>query len=139
MRQGRCSAGGQAEDGALGDNTFANRLVPVAVPSFGMNIDPTATLVDARKVQVKVLALCQDDAHAMIRVALTQGGAIGYGFRGREMHGCDGTLSGKPSRFRPGRFRRRTGTRGTGRRRIPPWPRRRRPAVDPKHHAGRGA
>ena len=88
---------GAGGSGALGDNTFANRLAPVAVPSFGMNIDPTAALIDAHKVEASVLALCQDDAHVMIRVTLTQGGATGYAF---EIEKCTGAMTRYPVRIR---------------------------------------
>ncbi len=69
----------------------------MTVPSFGMNIDPNATLVNAHKVEVNVLALCQDDAHVMIRVTLTQGSTIGHGF---EIERCTGAMERYPVRIR---------------------------------------
>jgi len=62
-----------------------------------MNIDPTAALVDAHKVEASVLALCQDDAHVLIRVTLTQGGATGYAF---EIGKCTGAMTRYPVRIR---------------------------------------
>lgn len=71
---------GAGGSGALGDGTFGNRLTPVTVPSFGMNIDPSATLVNGRHVKVTVLALCEEDAQLAVSVTLTQNHSFGHGY-----------------------------------------------------------
>lgn len=66
------------------------------VPSFGMNIDPNATLVNERQVKVTVLALCEADAHVMLRVTLTQDRSIGYG---STVEGCTAAMERYPLRI----------------------------------------
>jgi alpha-tubulin suppressor-like RCC1 family protein len=64
----------------LGNNSTANSSVPIAVPSFTLNIDPTVIFEhNSRVTTVTVIATCEEGQRLFFDVKLDQGAASGHG------------------------------------------------------------
>ena len=71
---------GQNVFGQIGDGTMTNRLRPVAVPSFALNIDPLVRLThQGRVATVQVIATCKAGQQLRAHVTLSQGAMVGRG------------------------------------------------------------
>ena len=78
-------------DGQVGDGSNIDRLRPVSVPSFTLNIDPVVVLGKKEKVaNVKIIATCEEGQRLHGDVDLTQGLATGRGILNGE---CTGALT----------------------------------------------
>jgi alpha-tubulin suppressor-like RCC1 family protein len=89
---------GENSNGQLGDGTTTDRLRPVTVPSFLLNIDPRVRLTrKAREVVVDVIATCEAGDLLKVHVQLTQGEAKGHG---QDHFHCTGALERFPVRVK---------------------------------------
>jgi alpha-tubulin suppressor-like RCC1 family protein len=84
---------GQNTDGQLGDGSAQDRLLPVTVPSFTLNIDPVVTVGNDRLVTVTIVATCEENQWLHVEVDIQQGAASGSGIlQGK----CTGRLANYP-------------------------------------------
>ncbi len=92
---GSISCWGENSEGQLGDGGFTRSAVPVTVPSFTLNIVPTAQLSssNARKLRVNIVANCEVGERLQLRVEVAQGNVSG---RGTETADCTGVLDTFP-------------------------------------------
>ena len=85
---------GQNSSGQIGDGSTSDRLRPVAVPSFTLNIDPRVTLqTRGRLATVTILANCPEGQWLQATVKLTQGSATAHGF---DISPCEAGLEHYP-------------------------------------------
>ena len=86
------SCWGENTSGQLGNNLTLNSSVPVTVPSFALNIDPTVTLhtLNGRVTEITVLANCDEGQWLHVHVTLTQEAVSGRGVAAGQ---CTGALA----------------------------------------------
>ena len=85
---------GENSSGQLGDGSIADRLRPVAVPSFTLNIVPEAVIDQASKwTTIEILANCEAGRELSVEVELKQGEVTARGMGRGE---CTGVLSAYP-------------------------------------------
>jgi hypothetical protein len=71
---------GDNSAGQLGIGTVANQVIPAAVPSFTLNIDPTIEVnANGRVTTVTILGACEEGQQLHVEVTLTQGRVSGHG------------------------------------------------------------
>ncbi len=70
---------GANQKGQIGDGTQTDRLIPVAVGSFTLNIDPTVSLSNRRVLTVNIVATCTAGSRLHVSVAVAEGSASGTG------------------------------------------------------------
>jgi hypothetical protein len=71
---------GENIDGQIAGTAGADAPLPVAVPSFTLNINPVSVLQDKpRQVTVNIIATCEEGRQLQVSVVLTQGSVKGFG------------------------------------------------------------